>query len=59
MVEIEKMIYKIRLMKDRKDIAREIIFKIWKNKTKSYVNKIDIYNLFNVIRKVAVSMRYY
>jgi hypothetical protein len=59
MVEIKKIIYKIRLTKDRKDTARETIFKIWENKAKFYINEIDIYNLFNIIRKVAASMGYY
>jgi hypothetical protein len=59
MIEIEKVIYKVRLTKDRKNTARETIFKTWKNKARFYVNKIDIYNLFNAIRKVAASMRYY
>jgi hypothetical protein len=59
MVEIEKMVYKVRLTKNRKDTAREIIFKTWENKAKFYINEIDIYNLFNAIRKVAVSMGYY
>jgi hypothetical protein len=59
MVEIKKIMYKIRLTKDRKDTARETIFKIWENKARFYVNKIDIYNLFNAVRKVAASMRYY
>jgi hypothetical protein len=59
MVEIEKIMHKVRLTKDRKDIAREIIFKTWKNETKFYINEIDIYNLFNTIRKVAASIKYY
>jgi uncharacterized protein (UPF0333 family) len=59
MVEIEKMVHKIRLTKDRKDTARETIFKTWENKARFYINKIDIYNLLNAVRKVAASMRYY
>jgi hypothetical protein len=59
MVEIEKVIHEVRLTKDRKDTARETIFKIWENKARFYVNEIEIYNLFNVIRKVAASIRYY
>jgi hypothetical protein len=59
MVEIKKVIHKVRLTKDRKNTARETIFKIWENKTKFYVNKIDTYNFLNAIRKVAVSMGYY
>jgi len=59
MIEIEKIVYEIRLTKDRKNTARETIFKTWKNKARSYINEIDIYNLFNVIRKMAVSMGYY
>jgi hypothetical protein len=59
MVEIKKVIYKIRLTKDRKDTARKTIFKIWGNKARFYINKIDIYNLFNAVRKVAASMGYY
>jgi hypothetical protein len=59
MVEIEKVIYKVRLTKDRKDTARETIFKIWGDKARFYVNKIDIYNLLDVIRKVAASIGYY
>jgi hypothetical protein len=59
MVEIEKVIYKIRLTKDRKDTAREIIFKTWEDEARFYVNEIDIYNLFNAIRKIAVNMGYY
>jgi hypothetical protein len=59
MVEIKKIIYKVRLTKDRKNTAREIIFKTWKNKTRFYINKIDTYNFLNTVRKVAVNMRYY
>jgi hypothetical protein len=59
MIKIEKVMHEIRLTKDRKDTARETIFKTWKNKTKFYVNEIDIYNLFNAIRKVAASIGYY
>jgi hypothetical protein len=51
--------HKIRLIKDRKDTARETIFKTWENKTKFYINKIDIYNLFNTVRKIAANMEYY
>jgi hypothetical protein len=59
MVEIKKIIYKVRLTKDRKNTARETIFKTWKDKTRFYVNKIDTYNLFNTVRKIAASIRYY
>jgi hypothetical protein len=59
MVEIKKVIYEVRLTKDRKNTARETIFKIWENETRFYVNEIEIYNLFNVIRKIAASMGYY
>jgi hypothetical protein len=59
MVEIKKVVYKVRLTKDRKDTARETIFKTWGDKIRFYVNKIDIYNLLNAVRKVAASMRYY
>jgi hypothetical protein len=53
------MVHEIRLTKDRKDIARETIFKTWENKAKFYVNKIDTYNFFNTVRKIAASMGYY
>jgi hypothetical protein len=59
MVEIEKVMHKIRLTKNRKDTARETIFKTWEDKARFYVNEIDIYNLFNTVRKVAASMEYY
>jgi hypothetical protein len=59
MVEIEKMVYKVRLTKDRKNTARETIFKTWKNEARFYVNKIDIYNLLNTVRKVVISIGYY
>jgi hypothetical protein len=59
MVEIKKVMHKVRLTKDRKNITRETIFKTWENKTRFYVNEIDIYNLFNTVRKVAASMGYY
>jgi hypothetical protein len=59
MVEIEKIVYEIRLTKNRKDTAREIIFKTWEDETRFYVNEIDIYNFFNTVRKVAASIRYH
>jgi hypothetical protein len=59
MVEIEKVVYEIRLTKNRKDTARETIFKIWEDEARSYINKIDTYNFLNVIRKVAVGIGYY
>jgi hypothetical protein len=59
MIEIEKVVYEVRLTKDRKDIIRETIFKIWGDKVRFYVNEIDIYNFFNAVRKVAASMGYY
>jgi hypothetical protein len=59
MIEIEKVVHKIRLTKDRKDTTRETIFKIWGNEIRFYINEIDIYNLFNAVRKVAASMGYY
>jgi hypothetical protein len=59
MVEIEKVMHEVRLTKNRKNIARETIFKTWENKARFYINKIDIYNLFNAIRKVAASIGYY
>jgi hypothetical protein len=51
--------YEVRLTKDRKNTARETIFKIWGDETRFYVNEIDIYNLFNAVRKIAASMEYY
>jgi hypothetical protein len=59
MVEIEKVVYEVRLTKDRKDTARETIFKIWGDEVRFYINEIDIYNLFDAVRKVAASMGYY
>jgi hypothetical protein len=59
MVEIEKIIYKIRLTKDRKNTARETIFKTQENKARFYINEIDTYNLLNAVRKIAASIKYY
>jgi hypothetical protein len=59
MIEIEKVVHEVRLTKNRKDTARETIFKTWKDKARFYINKIEIYNLFDAVRKVAASMGYY